>query len=99
MLIRIVKMKFKPENLDAFLTHFEEVKWQVAQFEGCLGMELLQDNQDPSIVFTYSKWNSELDLERYRKSALFNGIWPKIKPWFDQKAQAWSLNQTFNGII
>lgn len=99
MLVRVVKMQFKEAHLPAFLSHFEDVKWQVAKFEGCQGMQLLQDANDPCTVFTYSIWHSQQDLENYRTSALFCSIWPKIKPWFAQKAEAWSLNQHFNGFI
>jgi len=99
MLVRVVKMKFEAEHLSAFLAHFETVKWEVAKFEGCKGMQLLQDIKDPCLIFTYSIWQSEQDLANYRQSELFASIWPKIKPWFAQKAEAWSLNQNFNGFI
>lgn len=99
MLTRIVQMEFEPDKLEAFLAHFETVKWQVAQFKGCRGIQLMQDIHQPCIVLTYSIWDSEQDLDNYRHSALFTSIWPQIKPWFAQKAQAWSLNTTFNGII
>ncbi len=99
MLTRVVKMTFQPEQLEAFLEHFETVKWKVAQFPGCHGMQLLQDNENPCLIFTYSVWDSVQDLEQYRQSELFGSIWPKIKPWFAQKPEAWSLNAHFNGFI
>ncbi len=99
MLTRVVKLHFEAAHLEDFLAHFETVKWQVAKFPGCRGMQLLQDQTDPCLVFTYSIWDSEQDLNNYRDSELFASIWPKIKPWFDQKAEAWSLNQHFNAII
>lgn len=99
MLVRVVKMKFEAQHLSAFLAHFEMVKWEVAQFSGCQGMQLLQDKNDHCLIFTYSIWQSEQDLNNYRHSELFASIWPKIKPWFAQKAEAWSLNQNFNGFI
>ena len=99
MLIRVVKMKFEQERLSDFLEHFESIKWQVAQFPGCSGMQLLQDLNDHCLLFTYSIWHSEQDLANYRASELFSSIWPKIKPWFAQRAEAWSLNQNFNGFI
>jgi hypothetical protein len=45
-------MKFEAEHLSAFLAHFETVKWEVAKFEGCKGMQLLQDIKDPCLIFT-----------------------------------------------
>jgi quinol monooxygenase YgiN len=99
MLTRVVKLHFDPAYLAPFLAHFETVKFQVAQFPGCRGMQLLQDQTDPCLIFTYSIWDSEADLNHYRDSPLFASIWPQIKPWFDQKAEAWSLNQHFSAFI
>lgn len=99
MLTRVVKLHFDHTYLDQFLAHFETVKWQVAQFPGCRGMQLLQDQSDPCLIFTYSIWDSEQDLNNYRNSALFASIWPHIKPWFDQKAETWSLDQHFSAFI
>lgn len=99
MLTRIVQMTFEPDKVGLFLNHFEQVKLEVSKFKGCQGLRLLQDQNNPCVIFTYSVWNSIEDLERYRHSALFQSIWPKIKPWFASKAQAWSLNETFNGFF
>jgi quinol monooxygenase YgiN len=99
MLTRVVKLHFDAAYLDQFLAHFETVKWQVAQFPGCKGMQLLQDQTDSCLIFTYSIWDSEDALNNYRNSALFAAIWPQIKPWFDQKPEAWSLNQHFSAFI
>jgi quinol monooxygenase YgiN len=34
MLIRIVKMRFQEDKIEAFLTNFEEVKFNIRNFEG-----------------------------------------------------------------
>ena len=98
MLTRVVKLHFDAAHLDQFLAHFETVKWQVAQFPGCRGMQLLQDLENPCIVFSYSNWNSPNDLENYRTSETFIGIWSTIKPWFAEKAVAWSVDAYFDGF-
>jgi quinol monooxygenase YgiN len=98
MLTRIVKLHFQEDRIDDFLTHFETIKWQVAQFLGCHGMKLLRGKNDPFLVFTYSKWENEEALESYRTSELFQTLWPKIKPWFDQKPEAWSVETHFDGF-
>ena len=78
--------------------HFETVKWKVASFPGCTGMKLLQDIKNPYIIMTYSIWDNEEALENYKNSELFTTIWLSIKIWFDAKAEAWSLQTTFNGF-
>jgi heme-degrading monooxygenase HmoA len=45
---------------------------------------------NPNIFFTYSFWQSQNDLEKYRNSALFKEVWSKTKKMFAEKAQAWS---------
>lgn len=97
-MVRIVKLTLKPSHVDDFLNHFETVKTSINDFPGCLGMQLLQDKKGGNILFTYSKWETEQDLENYRNSALFKSIWPTVKNWFEAKAEAWSTDLYFNGF-
>lgn len=92
MFTRIVKMEFKEETITAFLKHFETIKTQIRNFEGCHFLELYRDKRAPHIFFTYSKWESTQALDNYRNSNLFNEVWAQTKPKFSQKAQAWSVD-------
>ncbi len=92
MFTRIVKMKFEKENVPAFLSNFEEVKLKIRSFPGCLFLELYKDKNDETIFFTYSRWNDVTDLENYRNSELFKGVWSVTKPMFREKAEAWSVD-------
>jgi autoinducer 2-degrading protein len=98
MITRIVKLEFQPDRIDNFLIFFDEIKHKVNHFPGCLGMQLLKDIHNPTIIMTYSHWESAGDLEKYRLSETFGEIWPLIKPWFNEKPQAWTLNTHFNGF-
>lgn len=98
MIIRIVKLHFAEAHIADFLAHFETVKQQVNSFPGCSGMKLLRGADDPCLVMTYSHWENADALENYRKSELFGTIWPNIKPWFDQKPDAWSVETYFDGF-
>jgi len=89
---RIVKMEFKDAEVEAFLSNFDKVKERIRNFPGCQHLSLLRDKNDPTIFFTYSKWEDEADLETYRKSDLFKGVWATTKPRFRSKAQAWSVD-------
>ncbi len=93
MLIRIVKLSFHKENIPTFLDNFELVKNLIRNYPGNRLLELYQDNANPSIFFTYSYWESEDDLENYRKSELFNEVWDFTKKLFNDKPEAWSVNQ------
>ena len=93
MLIRIVKMKFKPETIDSFKVIFKNNKEKIRHFEGCLHLELYQDQNDSSLFFTYSYWESEQHLDTYRNSELFKSIWATTKVGFSEQPEAWSLNK------
>ena len=93
MFIRIVKMRFQEDKIEAFLNNFEEVKHHIRNFEGNRFLELYQDKNDKRIFFTYSYWESAEDLENYRQSELFAGIWAFTKKLFNDKPQAWSVDK------
>lgn len=92
-MIRIVKMTFKPELVPQFLELFEQNKSLIRGFPGCSRLELLREIDRPERFFTYSWWSSPDDLEAYRNSALFAGVWSRTKTLFAEKPDAWSVNQ------
>lgn len=98
MMIRIVQLHFQDERIEEFLSFFDGIKEKVNGFPGCLGMKLLRDINNPSIIMTYSHWENNAALDNYRTSETFGQIWPKIKPWFAKKPQAWSVEEYFNGF-
>ena len=93
MFVRLVKLTFKEECVVLFLENFENVKIQIRSFPGNNHVELWQDKTNKNIFFTYSIWDSEDDLENYRKSELFKGVWGFVKPLFKTKAEAWSVDR------
>ena len=93
MFIRIVKMKFKVGDCAAFEANFDRNKEKIRAFPGCQRLELLHDKNDPTIYFTYSYWSEDADLENYRNSDLFKGVWAYTKTLFDAKPEAWSVEQ------
>ena len=93
MLVRIVKLSFHPDKIPAFLDNFELVKNQIRNYPGNRLLELYQDKTNASIFFTYSYWESEEDLENYRKSELFTEVWDFTKKLFNDKPEAWSVDK------
>jgi heme-degrading monooxygenase HmoA len=86
-------MSFHEEKIPAFLENFELMKTQIRNAPGNRFLELYQDKKNKSIFFTYSYWETEEDLENYRKSELFNEVWSFTKKLFNNKAEAWSLDK------
>jgi heme-degrading monooxygenase HmoA len=93
MIIRIVKMTFMPEKVNEFLEVFNSSKHLIRNFEGCSHLELLNDITSNHIFFTYSYWENEETLNRYRNSDLFASVWSRTKILFAAKTEAWSVQQ------
>lgn len=86
-------MSFRAEEVEAFKQIFETNWPAIRGFEGCSHVELLQDEKDTTVFFTYSLWESETHLNAYRDSELFGKVWGATKLLFRDKPQAWSLKQ------
>ncbi len=84
-------MTFMPDACSRFEALFERVKDRIAAFDGCHHLQLWHDVQHPEIYFTWSVWESETHLDRYRFSELFKDTWAGTRILFAQKAEAWSL--------
>ena len=95
MIIRVVKMIFRPEEIDSFKALFEERKELIRNFEGCTNLELWQDKKQPHIFFTYSWWDTEEHLEVYRNSHFFDDTWTLTKQKFAGKPEAWTVEQLY----
>lgn len=93
MLVRIVKMSFHPENVEAFLKIFEEKQQFIRNNKGCRLLELYREKDESSVFFTYSYWDSAEDLNNYRNSDLFTDVWAKTKALFNDRPQAWSVDK------
>jgi quinol monooxygenase YgiN len=91
MLIRVVRMTFRPDGVEPFLELFRASRPLIGDFPGCLHLELWRDADAPDVFCTYSHWESEAALEAYRQSELFRSTWARTKPLFAAKAQAFSV--------
>lgn len=89
MLIRIVKLSFKENNVADFIQHFNNNKENIRSFKGCRYLELNRV-KGTNVFFTYSHWDDEQSLENYRNSAFFKTVWEKTKLWFSATPEAWS---------
>lgn len=91
MIVRIVKMTFKADELNTFTQVFDNYKAHIRATTGCTHLHLLRDIANANVFFTYSHWNTEEELNNYRNSELFEEVWAKTKVLFEAKPEAWSL--------
>ena len=82
MLIRVVRMTFREDKTEDFLDIFKNSCAKIRGMQGCTHLELLQDANEPNVYSTYSIWNSEDDLNNYRRSELFGVVWKQTKALF-----------------
>ncbi len=93
MVKRIVKLTFHRDKIADFLEVFKSSHEKIAAFEGCSHLELLREEKDGNIFFTYSYWEGEAALNKYRKSELFKNTWAKTKILFIDKPEAWTVEE------
>lgn len=93
MIIRIVRMHFTDAGVDEFLRIFDQNKEAIRNFPGCTHLQLLRDADEPNTFATLSHWDGPDDLERYRKSELFGGVWGSVKTLFAERTQAFSMKK------
>jgi len=84
-------MEFQQSKVNTFLDLFNSTRDKIANFDGCMKLELLNCVDAKNVFFTYSTWKSAEHLERYRHSELFKQTWAKTRELFSGKPEAWSL--------
>ncbi len=93
MIVRLVKMVFRPEEAVNFEALFISRKSLIAGSPGCQSVDLLKDvasSKNGCVYFTRSIWDDEASLEKYRNSPLFAETWKLTKAKFDGKPEAWT---------
>ncbi|MFM7105487.1 MAG: putative quinol monooxygenase [Flavobacteriales bacterium] len=92
-------MTIRTEEIDRFIQLFEVHREAISSMPGCTELKLLNQIEPAGTFFTFSIWQSESDLERYRKSLLFQGIWPQVKALFHCPAEAWTVNEILSCTV
>ena len=97
MLIRIVRMTFRPDAVPAFLDIFAASQPRIEAQPGCRSVRLWRDSAAPHVLATYSIWESEAALNQYRRSELFGTVWLRTKALFAEPAQTFSYESEIFG--
>jgi quinol monooxygenase YgiN len=90
MLVRLVRMTFRPDAVSTFLAHFDDAAPKIRSFAGCQHLELWRDAHDSGVFTTHSHWTQAEALDAYRDSDLFRETWSSVKPLFAERPQAHS---------
>lgn len=87
MLIRLVRMHFRPEAVDAFLALYATARPIITSQPGCFSVQLVRERDDSAAFATWSTWADAAALDAYRASAFFRGFWPQVRVLFRQPAE------------
>ena len=83
MLVRTVRMPFRPDRLEEFLDGvFRPSAPHIRAFPGCRHLALWRDERFANVLTTYSLWDDAAALARYRESDLFRATWARTTPLF-----------------
>jgi quinol monooxygenase YgiN len=84
-------MQFTPDSKATFIDIFYKKQPFIEGFEGCHSVDLMEDEADDMVLYTFSKWDENESLQKYRNSEMFIKTWKQVKPLFASKAQTFSL--------
>jgi len=91
-------MKFREEEVDNFLNAFKSVEHHIRNFNGCKGLQLLQQTDDP---LPFSLIACGIQKKAYITtvfSELFKNTWAKTRILFADKPEAWSLSEVIQQL-
>ena len=86
-------MTFKDEHVADFLKLFDTMGYHIRRTEGCHHLELMKDTRNPNAFITYSLWEDDEGLDRYRESEMFREMWAECKRFFSEKPSAFSMKR------
>ncbi len=82
MLLRTVRMTFRPDAVPAFLALFGATRGKIAAQPGCHALALWADPRYSNILTTVSEWTGAEALDAYRATDLFAATWAETKAMF-----------------
>jgi len=99
MIIRIVKMIIEESKCENFADFTDSIANTIQGFEGCRHLKILQEINKRNVFFSYSIWETEEYLNKYRGSEFFKATWSKAKEMFYAPPEAWSFDAPLGTVV
>ena len=101
MIVRVVRLTFSPDTVVTFDALYDRFESRIQAQPGCRMVRAMKVSGHPCQRATLSFWETQEDLDTYRKSALFGEVWPATKALFaaPPEAQSYELNGDVPGAI
>ena len=97
----MVRLTFSPETVDAFDEMYVQFEARIEAWPGCQMVRSMKVPGQPCQRATLSFWETQNDLDAYRKSTLFGEVWPATKAFCaaPPEAQSYELDGDVPGAI
>ena len=77
-IIVIVNISAKNESLEELKKYFNEILPDTRSFEGCQGVQLYENKEDPTKLTIHAKWTSEETQKKYIAWRMETGEFDKL---------------------
>ena len=74
----LLELHSKPENLEQLKSIFQEILPDTRAYDGCQGLELIVNQDDPNHFIVIEKWNSRQHYETYFAWRVETGVVDKL---------------------
>jgi quinol monooxygenase YgiN len=95
MILRVVKMVVDQNKIDVFNHFMSNVKMEKIKLEGCVHYDHFGDKQYQNVFYSYTIWESERYLNKYRKSELFREVSSTLRSLCLTEPTAWTVENVF----
>ncbi len=79
----IFSVAVKPESRDELMAYMKEILPDTRGFDGCQGVDVYTDMDNPNIVVLYEKWDSRGHYEKYHHWREETGVLDVLRSMFD----------------
>ncbi len=96
MISIIVSIKIKPGYRDAFVESLlDDAKGSVGNEPGCFRFDVLQDDDNPNLIYLYEVYENQAALDKHRTMPHFTKWRETVNDWFDGEPERKSVTTVF----
>lgn len=87
MLQTVSKIYVKEDQIDEFVEVFKGMIEPTKKEKGCIQYEMVQDEENPTILIVLEQWESREDFDNHMKSEHLGRIAPKMHEFMTKEAE------------
>ncbi|OFX61669.1 MAG: hypothetical protein A2046_04560 [Bacteroidetes bacterium GWA2_30_7] len=95
MIVRIVKMQVNESNKVLFKQTLKDYQPLLKKQKGCMQIDMLNDKKIKDIYYSYTIWDNEENLKKYKNSDFYKELSSKVLPLCEKEPQAWTVDEAF----